>query len=92
VTYDKKTVHTHPYLAAYVQFSRGECKQTAKAERRVRSVLTDYTGTVTNSPFERWDGWQAGTAKGIRHVCAYLYATKSAAKPILTASATYRDG
>jgi hypothetical protein len=90
VTYDKKTTTTHPYLKSYVQFSSAACKQTAKAEAARKEASEDFLGTVTNSPFTRWDRWTAAKLRGTRRVCAYLYAAKSDSKPLLTATATYR--
>jgi hypothetical protein len=90
VTYDKKTMTTRPYLRSYVQLSGAACKPAAKAEASVSSTQADFLGTVTNSPFTRWDGWTAGSRRGTRRVCAYLYAAKSDPRPLLTATATYR--
>jgi hypothetical protein len=99
-SYDQKAVRTHPYLIAFIQYSAGACKSTAKTEATLpakeRSWDFDpYQGILVPPSFSRWDGWTAQSRLGTRHVCAYLYARRvslsSNATPLITASATFHN-
>jgi len=97
VTFHRSAALAKPYLVAYVQFAGSACKPTANAERALPTAVRelDFAGKVAGSPFTDWERWRAGTMTGTRRVCAYLYSRavspRNHAKPLLRASATYRD-
>jgi hypothetical protein len=100
-SYDKRSVHTVPYLMAVIQYSAGACKSTVKAETALPNADWSWDFSpregllVPSTSFSRYDTWTARTRLGTRHVCVYLYAhrvsLKSDAAPLVTATTTFRD-
>jgi hypothetical protein len=85
-TYDKRAIHTIPYLLAVIQYTGGPCKPTVGAEFALPPAdwLSDFYplhprrgGILEPSPsFSRIDQWHVRRVRpslGGRHVCAYLY-------------------
>jgi hypothetical protein len=95
--YKRSELSGTAYLVAYLQYSGHACKPTAKAERALPTSVwsLDFKGKEPRSPFTRIDNWQAGSIKGRRHVCAYMYpkvvSLASSVAPLVTASASFRN-
>ena len=100
-SYDKRAIHTVPYLVALVVYIPGACKPTIGAEHALPPAdwVSDFTpanGLSEPSPgFVRTDVWTAKRFFGTRHVCVYLYSQRvpltSTARPLISASTTFRD-
>jgi hypothetical protein len=73
--YDKRA-HPRAHLVAFVQFSGRSCQSTATAEYALRSsewTWAVYPTAEKKSPFKSVTYWKAGSRRGARRVCAYLY-------------------
>jgi hypothetical protein len=98
-SYDRRFIHTTPYLLAFIQYSGGACRPTATGEYSLPSAQWSWDffppALEPASRFTRSARWTAQTRLGTRRVCAYLYAQKISAqsnvRPLATASATYRN-
>ena len=95
--FEKRELRGTAYMWEFLQYTPAACQPTAQAEDALpSSVLSlDFRGKEDGSPFTRLDHWKAGTYKGARHVCAYLYpkvvSANSSVRPIAAADARYRD-
>ena len=91
--FEKRELRGTAYLWEFLQYTSAACQPTAQAEDALpSSVLSlDFRGKEDGSPFTRLDHWKAGTYKGVRHVCAYLYpkvvSASSTVRPIAAADA-----
>jgi hypothetical protein len=99
-TYDKSSLHTTPYLVAFLQYTSSVCKSTARAEYSLPATSWSWdfypAQSEPSSPFTRIDHWTAHKRLGTRRVCAYLYPKKISAKtttvkPLVTATASFRN-
>jgi hypothetical protein len=97
--YDKRRLHTTPYLLAFLQYSPAACKPTATAEYALPGaewgwVTVPHQRAEQHSPFKLTTYWAAKGRIGRRRACAYLYATKitpqTRKRPIAVASAGFR--